>query len=159
MQEKLDFSKTVERWRKYSEQYFKDGRFLFIDCIKLFLTIATFLIGFSIIGLQLVLDEFTLFQKASFLISILSLLFSVIFGLWALLNTNSFLNRAGDHYEKKAEKLNDYMLKTGESTGENYPKGKQKLDYYFKPWQIYIQVILVGIGFIASALFILSFIF
>lgn len=156
----LDFKTSAERWRRYGEEYLKEARVYYKDITKSLLTISTFLLGFNMLWLQISdVKSFTCFQKALFAIILLGLFLSIVFGLWTFIVINKFLNNIGRGCEEKSEKMNEYMLKTGKSSGESYPdKIENEMKYDFNHWQGYVQIILVSISFLLSIIFAITFI-
>jgi len=156
----LDFKASAERWQRYSEEYLKEARLYYKDITKSLLTIATFLLGFNMLWLQMSdVKNFSCLQTTLFIITLINLFLSIFFGLWTFVKVNKYLNEVGRYYEKKSEKMNEHILKTGESFGESYPSEiKDEMNCDFTPWQNYVQIGLVCISFLFSIIFAITFV-
>lgn len=119
----LDFAKTSERWQEWGKYYHDKAEKYYLEIDKTALAIATFLLGFIGIFLQvsdptcLKINQKILLGSGFIFISI-----SVIFGIIQLMSLNKFLNNAGDYYEELSERLIAWMQKNGRKSGVKYPK-------------------------------------
>lgn len=155
MNVKLDFKKSAKRWEEYSFEYYKIGTDKFTDIIKFGLEISTFLLGFNVIWVQISINPFTYTTKIIFVTNLIVLLVSIIFGTLALCQANRFYNQAGTLYEKKSDKLYNYMLDTGKTEGTSYPKylwKDLKEQYSLSPIINYFQLSCIMISFILSTI-------
>lgn len=157
----LDFLKSAERWQRYGETYHDEARSYYAELNRTALTIATFLLGF--IGIFIQIGDIKTepnYSKLILIFGFVSLTLSVVFGLFVFKMMNEFLNRSGDYYEQLSENLNLWIVRTGRDCDQKYPKeiykgieitikGSNKLSN--------IQLILLAVGFICVAVhFLLS---
>ena len=151
----LDFMQAAKRWQRYGEEYLKEGREAYSRFINSSLTISTFLVGFVFIWFQVSDKQLSLPEKITLISSLGALIFSIGFGLWLMLEMNSFLNRSGEMYHEKSDKLFKYILETGKDGGSNYPNDLSdgEEDYSFNPWQFKAQIVLLMLGFLLALLF------
>ncbi|MDO8487236.1 MAG: hypothetical protein Q7S45_03010 [Candidatus Curtissbacteria bacterium] len=159
---KLDYIRTAERWQRYGEEYSKEGREHWSDFIKACLSVTTFLIGFNGIWLQIRKAPLTDLDKALFFSAFIYLCLSLIFGLWAILEMNAFMNKMGRYYEEKSEALFKFMLDTSTDRGESYPNHlpkKNNKEFELIPWPFKYQLVCLGFGIIASTSLGMLFIF
>lgn len=155
----LDFLKSAERWQRYGETYHDEARSYYTELNRTALTIATFLLGF--IGIFIQVGEVKTEPDCNKLILILgfiSLTLSVVFGLLVFKMMNEFLNRSGDYYEQLSENLHLWMVRTGKNYDQEYPKEIYKgIDVTIKGSNRLsnAQLVLLGVGFICVAAYFL----
>lgn len=119
----IDYVKSAERWQEYGRDYHKDASIYYAEGIKALLTVATFLVGFIGVILQLGnLLNGPMYGKILIAISLISSLISAISGILLLRKTNEFFNKAGDYYEKLSESLFIWLFKNKTEFGNEYPK-------------------------------------
>lgn len=152
----LDFKASADRWKRYSYDYLLESRSLYYESLKTTMTIATFLIGFNVIWLQIDPNS-SILVKAILTLSTLSLTVSLLFGRKVLHRAVKFLNKSADAYENKSEALNTYMLKSKKSTGGSYPSQVEniKMDYQMYPWEDKVQSVTFYVGVMASVALVL----
>ena len=153
----LDFLKSAERWQRYGETYHDEARSYYAELNRTALTIATFLLGF--IGIFIQVGDVKTEPDCNKLILIfgfVSLTLSVVFGLLVFKMMNEFLNRSGDYYEQLSENLHLWMVRTGKSYDQGYPKE------IYKGIKLIIkgnnalsnaQLISLGLGFVFVAIY------
>jgi len=151
----LDFLKSAERWQRYGETYHDEARSYYAELNRTALTIATFLLGF--IGIFIQLGDVKTEADCNRLILILgfiSLTTSVVFGVLVFKMMNEFLNRSGDYYEQLSENLHLWMVRSGKNYGQKYPKEIYKgikLTIKGSNTLSNIQLISLGLGFVFVA--------
>lgn len=145
----LDLGSTSSRWRRYSEEYLNEARLHFVEVVKSAITVATFIIGFNVIWLQLSKDnEANILTKVLFLSALLCMVVSIIFGIGTLLGANNFLNDVGDDYYDRAEKLNKHILATGSSHAREFPNdiSSHPVKGKYLPWHFWAELVFLGLG-------------
>lgn len=155
----LDFLKSAERWQRYGETYHGEARSYYAELNRTALTIATFLLGF--IGIFIQVGEVKIepdYNKLILILGFVSLTLSVVFGLLVFKMMNEFLNRSGDYYEQLSENLHLWMVRTGKNYDQEYPKEIYKgIDVTIKGSNRLsnAQLVLLGVGFICVAAYFL----
>ncbi len=148
----LDYIKSAERWQRYGETYHDEARVYYSDINKACLTIATFLIGFIGVFLQLKpINTDLLINKIIILIAFISLVASIGFGIYLIYRSNKFLNRAGDYYETLSERLHLWISSHNQHTGMEYPKEIYKgitLNEGLNATLSYVQIGFLAFGFL-----------
>lgn len=157
----LGYIKSAERWQRYGEAYHDEARSYYAEINKACLTIATFLIGFIGIFLQIgSINTSSLLNKLLITIAFVCPVISISFGIYLFYEVNKFMNRAGDYYEKLSDRFHSWILEHKQETGDEYPSEIFKgltLKEGMNAKLSYVQLILLGVGFLSIALyFILS---
>jgi|GEM_PF-7026957 len=155
----LDFLKSAERWQRFGETYHDEARSYYAELNRTALTIATFLLGF--IGIFIQIGDIKTepnFNKLILIFGFVSLALSVVLGLLVFKMMNEFLNHSGDYYEQLSKNLHLWMVRTGKNYDQKYPKE------IYKEMEITIkgsnklsntQLVLLGVGFICVAFYFL----
>lgn len=119
----LSYIKSAERWQRYGEDYHEEARKSFAEVNKSALTVATLMFGFIGIFLQnpSVANQ-SLSLKMWISASVIFLLISLLSGIALLFASNTFLNLAGDYYEKLSERMHLWVVNHDIATGSDYPK-------------------------------------
>lgn len=155
MPSEFDFIKTADRWRRYSEEYFKEARALFFDLSRNLISLATFLfiLGATILQFSNV-DNLSVLDKRILISSWFSLFFSIVFGLYFTLKGNNFLNASGTTYENNANESINYVVKTQKAGDFKYPKHLWKeLPRDPSLWPFRAQSVTFIAGFVLTLLF------
>lgn len=159
----LGYIKSAERWQRYGETYHDEARTYYVELNKSCLTIATFLIGF--IGVFLQLNPVTtesVFNKILLTVAFVCPTISIAFGIMLFFQVNKFLNRAGDYYETLSERLHLWIIKHKQETGENYPEEVfqgLKLKEGANATLSYVQLAFLTLGFLSICLYFVLHIF
>lgn len=157
----LGYVKSAERWQRYGETYHDEARTYYTEINKTCLTIATFLIGFIGIFLQIgSVNTSPLFNKILLTVAFVFPVISIAVGVYLFFQANKFLNHAGDYYEILSERLHLWIIKNKQEAGDEYPSEIYKgiaLKEGMNATLSYIQLIFLAIGFVSIAsYFILS---
>jgi hypothetical protein len=159
----LGYIKSAERWQGYGETYHDEARTYYVELNKACLTIATFLIGFIGIFLQISpINTIPLFNKILLTIAFVCPVVSIVFGVLLFFQVNKFLNRAGDYYEKLSERLHLWMIKHKQETGDEYPKEVFQgltLKEGVNATLSYIQLTFLALGFLSISFYFILRIF
>ena len=125
-------------------------------------TVSVFSLGFIGIWLSVKSNENEGgYLGLFFTLGIVSIVASVLFGLWSRFEFNKFFNNWGDLYFTKNEKLYHYMKDTNRESGEIMPEylwkiEESKLKNGLFPWQFKVQICLFGLGIILLMFVLLS---
>lgn len=155
----FDFIKSAERWQRYGETYHDEARSYYAELNKTALTIATFLLGFM--GIFIQIGDVKVEPDCNKLILIFGfilLALSVVLGLLVFKMMNEFLNYSGDYYEQLSENLHLWMVKTGKNYGLEYPKEIYKginLTTKSSNALSIFQLIFLGLGFVLVTIYFL----
>lgn len=153
----LDFLKSAERWQRYGDTYHDEARSYYTELNRTSLTVATFLLGF--IGIFIQIGDVKTEPDSNKLILIfgfISLTLSVISGLLVFKMLNEFLNRSGDYYEQLSQNLHLWMVRAGKNYGPEYPREIYKgikLTIKGNNTLSYVQLISLGMGFVFVAIY------
>ncbi len=155
----LSYVKSAERWQRYGEEYHQEARQYYGEVNKTALTLATFLLGFIGVFLQLHKDvPVPTFEKTLLIISFIALIISVIAGLRIFIMMNEFLNKSGDYYEELSENLHEWMLKNLQDYGPEYPTDiytHDEVEYQAGNTASYVQLGTLAAGFVSIAVYFL----
>lgn len=153
----LDYLKSAERWQRYGEHYIDEARKTYMEQAKATLTLATFLLGFIGIFLQIGnVGQENICQKLFLSASFVFLTISVALGIVMFIKINTFLNKAGTYYEKLSENLHLWMIKNKQASGQEYPKSIFKgieLDNEMNSKISHAQLIFLGMGYLSVAVY------
>ncbi len=154
----IDYEKSLKRFKDLGDEYYREGRKIFINASDDLIKSAIFLLGFVGLWFSFKLNKNNSL-KWLFIFGIMSVVASLLFGLWSKLESNKFFNKWGDLFFIKHQKLYHYMKDTGKRSGEELPEHlwmseEEKLNDSFFPWQTKLQIYLLGIG-----IFLLTLIF
>lgn len=158
-----DYIKSANRWQIWGKNYHDKAGKYYLETSKGSLTIATFLLSF--IGVFLEVNKtgiISCIDKALLGAGFILLTCSVVLGIYSLTELNKFLNHAGDYYESLSENLNRWMLKKHKTKGKTYPKEifkGLKFERESGNKLAYLQLYTLGAGFlcIATYFFLLLF--
>lgn len=155
MPTEFDYIKTADRWRRYSEEYFREARNIFFDLSRSLITLATFLFILGVTILQFSkIDNLPLLNKWLLIASWVFLLLSILFGLYLSLRSNDFLNGSGTAYEDSADKVIDHIVETQKDGGlERLGHLQANLPRNLNLWPFWAQSISFFLGFVLTLLF------
>lgn len=159
----LGYTKSAERWQKYGETYRNEARTYYVELNKSCLTIATFLIGFVGVFLQLNHVAYEpIFHRLLLTVAFICPTISIAFGIIMFFQANKFLNRAGNYYEQLSENMHLWILETGNNCGKEYPKEifqGLKLEEKASALLSYAQLTFLATGFLGICLYFILQIF
>lgn len=122
-----DFLKVEKNWRTLGEQYYVEARSYFAKVHATTLTISTSFI--VLIGALMQFDETRnqpFFAKLLLISSFVCITLSAIMGVIVGIKTNSFLNKAAEHYKQNADILDQWMREKRIISGKELPELRNK---------------------------------